>query len=38
MKYRIVTPRDGRYGSKSKLNQKWDGMVGMVLDNVGQTS
>ena len=38
MQYQIITPRDGRYGSKSKHNQRWDGMVGMVLDNVGETS
>ena len=32
--YRIIFPSDGKYGGKSSQNFGWNGMVGMVLDNV----
>ena len=36
--YRIIYPSDGKYGGKSEQNFGWNGMVGMVLDNVSSKS
>ena len=36
--YRIIYPSDGKYGGKSTQNFGWNGMVGMVLDNVSSKS
>ena len=32
--YRIVFPADGKYGRKPEKSLRWNGMMGMVLDNV----
>ena len=32
--YRIVFPDDGKYGGKLEKSLRWNGMMGMVLDNV----
>ena len=32
--YRIVLPSDGKYGGRSDQNFRWNGMIGLVLDNV----
>ena len=34
LNYQIVTPSDDKYGGKLEGSQRWNGMVGMVLDNV----
>ena len=35
IKYHIVTPDDERYGGRMEGSERWTGMVGMVVDNVG---
>ena len=32
--FRIVLPSDGKYGGRSNRNFRWNGMIGLVLDNV----
>ena len=32
--FRIVLPSDGKYGGRSDQNFRWNGMIGLVLDNV----
>ena len=32
--YRIVLPSDGKYGGRSDQNFRWNGMIGLVMDNV----
>ena len=32
--YRIVLPSDGKYGGRSNQNFRWNGMIGLVLENV----